>query len=300
METNIVTREEVVERSAELPAFPRIVSEIIATLDDPEANFKVLVDHIAHDTVIAARVLSLANVASGHSRRQSSVSDIYTATSMIGTGRVREMAIISSIGGFVDGVAAGGLSDAFWQHSVAVGVCSEELARHTALPGSAGAALIAGLLHDVGQLWLYRFNPEMFRMAWRDALSSATGIEAVEHEHFGADHSIIGAWLAEHWALPAGIVAAIQHHHCPDDALMEPLVPLVHVAEVLSNALDLTERDENRVTSLSPAACRRLGLAIDTDIQSLFGRMEARSRHANALFQRASQIQPASCSHTEQ
>jgi hypothetical protein len=58
----------------------------------------------------------------------------------------------------------------------------------------------------------------------------------------------------------------------------------VHVAEVLANALDLTGREENRVTSLSSAACNALGLTWDESTRALFGRMEARSRHANALF----------------
>jgi HD-like signal output (HDOD) protein len=163
-------------------------------------------------------------------------------------------------------------------------VCSEELALHTAAPASASAALIAGLLHDVGQLWLYRFKADSFSQAWPHALANGIGIEQAERERFGVDHSVIGAWLAEHWTLPANIVTAIRCHHAPEQALGEPLVPVVHVAEVVSNALDLTGREENHVTSISSAACSALGLTWDESARVLFGRMEARSRHANALF----------------
>jgi hypothetical protein len=62
-------------------------------------------------------------------------------------------------------------------------------------------------------------------------------------------------------------------------------VPCIHVAEVLSNAHNLTSRGENRVTSISSAACRTLGLIWDESLRPLFGRMEARSSHANAFFQ---------------
>ena len=94
----------------------------------------------------------------------------------------------------------------------------------------------------------------------------------------------MGAWLAEHWELPPGIVAAIRGHHAPDAALDSTLVPLVHVAEVLCNALDLGNRAENRVTYISSAACKQLELVWDENIRSLFGRIEARSRHANTFF----------------
>ena len=233
---------------------------------------------------MTARVLSAANTASARTRGRAEVTDIYTATSLIGLSRVREITLISSLGTFVNGMAVEAMPTTFWQHCVAVGVCCEELAQYITQPVSSDTALIAGLLHDIGQLWLYSFQPLAYRHCWQQALSQSIGIEAVEREHFGIDHATIGAWLAEHWALPASIAAAIGAHHAPDAALAITLVPVVHVAEVLSNALDLTGRDENRVTTLSSAACEQLGLVWDEGIHPLLGHMEARSSHANTFF----------------
>ena len=285
MTTAPVTQELVIEKAAELPGFPRVITEIIATLDDPEANLNVLSQLIKLDPVIAARVLSLANTAASRTRHLADIRDIYTATSLIGMGRVRQMAMISSCADYFDKIAPANMTSMFWQHSVAVGICGEEIALHVDKPVSASTSLIAGLLHDVGQLWLYRFSPEAFRAAWSQALSHAGGIEEAEHEQFGADHSVIGAWLAEYWQLPPSIVAAIRFHHACDAALDQPIVPVIHVAEVLSNALDLTGRKENHVNHISAAACRSLGITWNDDIRTLFGRIDARSRHANAFFQ---------------
>jgi len=279
-----LTRDEVIGHSQSLPSFPRFVTDILAALDDPDGSLAVLAECVIRDPVITARVLSAANVASARTRGRAEVADIYTATSLIGMSRVREITLISSLGTFVNGIAVDGMPSTFWQHCVAVGVCCEEVAQYITLPVSSDAALIAGLLHDMGQLWLYSFNPEGYRACWQQALNQAVGIDHVERDHFGVDHATIGAWLAEHWALPGSIVAAIGGHHAPDTALDIALVPLVHVAEVLSNALDLGGRDENRVTQLSSAACQQLGLVWDAEIQPLFGRIEARSRHANAFF----------------
>lgn len=284
MTTHTITRDEVVDRSKALPGFPLVISRILGTLNDSKANMSVLVGYIEHDPAIAARILSLANVAATRTHFISNIRDIYTATSLIGMSQVRKIVLTSSIAGFIGKIPPNKIPPAFWQHSVAASVCGEELAHHTLSTELAEAALTAGLLHDIGQLWLYSFKTEPFREVWSRALTQNIGIEDAESECFGVDHATIGAWLAEYWSLPAGIRAAIRHHHTLDSGLAEPLVPLVHVAEVLSNALELADCDKNRVTTISTRACRALSLPWNADARQLFGRIEARSRHANVLF----------------
>lgn len=283
MSTITIQRADIIARADELPAFPRIVVEILATLDDPDSSLELLTGHIKHDPVITARVLAMANSAASMTRRLSMVRDVFTATSLIGLGRVRETALTTRLGHYI--AELGGADAAgFWRHSVAVGVCSEELAHHVGLRTPGDMALVAGLLHDIGQLWLARFRTDDYRATWDDVQSHAYGIVHAEREHFGIDHAEIGAWLAEHWGLPGPIVSAIRHHHDAGNDEPELLVPLLHVAEVLSNALDLGGRAENRVTSISSTACARLGLTWGASVRDMFGRIEARSAHANQIF----------------
>ena len=284
MASTVLTRESVIARSDVLPSFPRIVSEILDAVDDPELSIQVLSHCVNLDPVITARVLSVANMASVRGRRDEDVNDAFTAISLIGMRRVREIALVSSVGNFVDASGASSVPGSFWAHCVAVGVSCEELVIHVDEPISSDAALTAGLLHDIGQLWLCGYNPQVFRQALHTAHTCRVGVDVVERDAFGVDHCTIGAWLAEHWGLPAGIVAAIRHHHDPDLGPKDALVAVVHVAEVMSNALDLAGRAENHVTAISGQACDRLGLVWDDSIHALFGRIEARSRHASHFF----------------
>ena len=87
-----------------------------------------------------------------------------------------------------------------------------------------------------------------------------------------------------------GIVKAITHHHRPDAALDEPLVAVVHMSEVLGNALDLAGRLQSRVNWISADCCAKSGIDWGPDSQSLFGRIESRSRHAFGLHESASQV----------
>lgn len=279
-----LTREEVIRHSRSLPSFPRLITQILATLDDPDGNLSTLVRCINLDPLISARILSVANSAAVRGRRDSEISDIATATSLIGMSRVRHITLISSLSTFVAGNSTVRIPASFWQHSVAVGVSCEELALNNETSVPPATALVAGLLHDIGQLWLHHFKPAEFAACRQQAKARMLGIEAIEREFFGIDHGTLGSWLAEYWALPGCVVEAIHHHHTPDLALATPLVPLVHIAEVLSNALDLSAGSENRVTHLSHKACELLGLVWNTDSRLLFGRIEARASHANAFF----------------
>lgn len=276
-----VTREAVLAQRDALPAFPRVIEKILETLDDPDANINLMVGHVSHDPVLSARVFSLANAAASNTRRDAKIRDLYTATSLIGLQRLREAVIMTSLIGFLRGELPAGLSPGFWQHSAATGISAQQVAAHTHLPGD--PALIAGLLHDIGQLWLYRFEPEAFMVAWGAAADRKAGIVDAEREIFAVDHAQVGAWLAESWGLPPPICKAIQHHHAPDLALDEPLVAVVHVAEVLSNALDLGGSNP-RVTGLSDAACDQLGLRWDDSVEPLFGRIEGAGRYVASYF----------------
>ncbi len=276
-------REDVLKRSDELPSFPRVVHEILATVDDPDANLKVLTSFIQQDPVISARVISLSNVAAARRGANGAISSVYAATSMIGMSRVRSLVLAFSVMDFMKGI---GLEPdhAFWEHSVVVGVCAEELARYCNQRVSSAEALIAGLLHDVGQLWLIRFERQACGAAWMSALQRKLAVDRAECERFGAGHPEIGAWLAENWHLPASVIRAIRGHHSPDAGAMDSLTAVVHVAEVLSNGLDLAQREENRVTDISAAACTHLGIAWGREIRTLFGRLDGRARHAAEFF----------------
>jgi putative nucleotidyltransferase with HDIG domain len=285
-----VTHDLVRRLSLSLPSFPRVLKDILDTLDDPDANFHVLTRAISLDPLIGARVLWVANTAAVRGRRESAVTDIATATSLAGVTRVRHIAIISSLSTFAAGVRHK-LPTAFWPHSVSAGVCCEELAQQVDVPVSSSSALVAGLLHDIGQLWLSHFDVDRLASCWQDAQARNLPIEAAEVECFSVSHANIGAWMADMWGLPDDIVAAIAGHHHPSavnigasSPAKQHLVDLIHIGEVLANALDLAGRSHNRVHNLSGPACERLGLAWHDGSHLLFGRVEARSRHANSVF----------------
>jgi len=275
----VLSEAEISNRAISLPAFPKIVNEIIQTLDDDNATLSALARHIEADPVITARVVSAANSAALGGRGPGALRNVHAAISLIGLARVRTIAVAVSLAEFA---RLSQMSSYFWEHSVAVAITAQELGRFTHV--SPDYALIAGLLHDIGQLWMARFYPLEFQMVRSAANVGTESIIEIEKHYFGLDHSQVGGILAREWHLPASVSAAIAHHHAPEPAMGERLVPLIHVAEIFSNALDLTSRQDNQVSSLSEAACAAIGFDWEQDLNSLFGKIEARTEHACRVF----------------
>jgi putative nucleotidyltransferase with HDIG domain len=274
-----LTETEINERAIKLPAFPRVVNDILETLEDENATLGALVHFVERDPVITARIVSIANSASMGGRHGGQLRDVHTAVSRIGLARVKEIALNVSMAEFA---RRSQVSSSYWKHSVAVAVSAQELARFAHV--SADYALVAGLLHDIGQLWTARFYPLEFQMVRSTVNCSERTIVDVEHQYFGMDHCEIGGILANLWGLPATVVSAVRHHHDPSQVLAEKLADLTHVAEVVCNALDLTGSEGNQVAGLSEAACLAIGFDWAQDMNSLFGKIEARTAHTCEVF----------------
>jgi HD-like signal output (HDOD) protein len=274
-----INQQRVLDTRDELPAFPIVVLQILKTLDDPEASLNLLSRQVETDAVIAARVLSLCNRA-GTAHGRSPVSDVFTALSLVGMARVRELAVTMKLASFMHDFAPAAVQEYYWSHSLACAVCGVEVAHYTPADVSVDESLIACLLLEVGQLWLQRFEPEGLQAAMQAAEARNVEIDVTERELFGVDHATIGGWLAQSWGLSARICKAIASHHAPARGLPEPLVALVHVSEVLNHALNLSHARSSHVREISEDCCALLGMDWGDDCHSLFGRIEARSRHA--------------------
>lgn len=274
-----LSEHEIIERATLLPAFPSVVNDILQTLDDDNATIGAMIHLVERDPVITARVLSIANAAVMAGRTQRDLRDMQVAVSLIGLSKLREIVLGVSLAEFS---RESRMSNYFWQHSVAVGVSAQELARMAHF--SVDYALVGGLLHDIGQLWMARFYPLEFQMV-RMAMSAGEPISILEAEqrYFGIDHCAIGRVLATAWRLPPSVIAAIQHHHDAHPPA-DKLVAATHVGEAIANALDLARHDEARVLELSESACDLLGLDWQDDLNYLFGKIEARVRYLCRTF----------------
>ncbi len=269
---------EVIGRLQALPAFPAVVTRILETLDDDHAALAVLEQHLQSDPVISARILAAANRLVRHSGREP-VGDIHTAVSYLGLNQVHDIVMSTSL---LDFVRNSHCTSVFWERSLAVGLCAQELA--PLVGENPGRALVAGLLHEVGVLWLNVCHPREYRQVLIEQQLRDGDIVDAERALLGLTHPEIGRLLAEHWGLPADIVQAIASCHAPAPGPLAPLTGITHLAALICSGLDLPFQPGNEVRHVSSDALRALGPDWEEKMPELLGRVEVRFAQSRTLL----------------
>jgi putative nucleotidyltransferase with HDIG domain len=100
----------------------------------------------------------------------------------------------------------------FWIHSISVGNLSLMLAKECEFL-LVDDIFTAGLLHDLGKVFLDGFMHEEFESIITKAEEEKTSFFEAEHLLYDVDHTMVGEWMARTWQLPLHVIAGIKHHH---------------------------------------------------------------------------------------
>ena len=140
---------------------------------------------------------------------------------------------------------------------------------------------LAGLLHDLGRLVLYRRVPFSMAQALQEAARRGVGVHEAEREVLGFDHASVGYQILKEWRIPPSLAEAVRFHHNPgaSEAPYEPAV--LHVADLLalgcrfgsSGSFVVPElREEARdLLDLSPNALDPLILQAERQVREISG-----------------------------
>jgi HD-like signal output (HDOD) protein len=86
----------------------------------------------------------------------------------------------------------------------------------------------------------------------------------VEQEVLGFDHAKLGAMLLKKWKLPEEIVTAVYYHHMPSISSGDIVNSgIIHIADIISHALQYGSSGEKFVPTLNEKAWNALGLDVD-------------------------------------
>ena len=99
-----------------------------------------------------------------------------------------------------------------WKHSLGTAVYAA-LVAEKANPGLAGEAFVAGLLHDIGRIFLHSYVNRDYVRVCRHMEELRECVVDSERAVLGTDHAYIGRWIAQKWRLPESMLNAISMHH---------------------------------------------------------------------------------------
>ncbi len=259
-----MSKEQILKAAKALPTVPQAISRLYSLLQDPESCAADFEEVIKPDPALSVNLLRLANSASFGIPRQ--VSSVHDAITLLGLRRVFEVATSASFLQIIPKRLAGYEieAQAFWQHSAAVAVLSEQLNQDLKL-GPADMIFTTGLLHDIGKLVICTFLAESETELKEKIHSDTLSIVEIERKILDTDHAEIGALLGEEWNLPQETLWAARWHHSPSDAPGEvnhTLIDLIHLADGLAHMLGHGADIGELAREIDPQASERLGMTV--------------------------------------
>jgi HD-like signal output (HDOD) protein len=251
--------ERLVDGAAWMPSLPRIYTQLTQVLDNPRASTAQIADIIGGDPSLTARLLRLVN--SAFYCFPSKVENIADAVWLVGTEQIRDLALATSVLRVFGGISSNLVDmESFWVHSIATGVTARLLATHRR-ETNGERFFVAGVLHDIGRLLMYRTLPFDARKALLRARRTAEPLLDAERETFGFDHAAAGGALLRAWDLPPSLTEIVQCHHAPGEARQYPVeVAVVHLSDVIVTAMGMGHSGDEAVPRLAPEAWQRIGV----------------------------------------
>ncbi|GFE60140.1 HDOD domain-containing protein [Geobacter sp. AOG2] len=213
----------------DLPVFHPIALKLVHLLSDQNFTIDELASTANDDQALAGQILNMANSSSYIGRVK--VETIKDALIRLGAHHVSNLAMAASQAALHSShnSTVNAIMRELWLHSHGCAVGCRWVAMNTGHRALAEQAYLAGLLHDVGKLYLVK--------ALERITNAGVAQAALERdlllEIFAELHVEQGTRLMEHWSMPSVYRAAVDKHSCerfdPDDMVLV-IVRLVNMA----------------------------------------------------------------------
>lgn len=228
------TMETIVDRIDTLPMLPAMVNRVMEVIYDPESSPQDLSQVIQQDQALTATILKFANSAFfGFSRK---VGTIKHAVTVLGFAEIQNLVLGQAVCNTFKTMNAFERFDLnrFWEHSFVCGLAA------TIIGGRQNRVnkdyFVAGLIHDVGKLVLFLFQPEVYIQIIERTGAYPNHLTMLEKEAFGFSHDDVGMKLVEKWLFPDNLVAAVGYHHDPLASGKQVMFStVIHMADILTH-----------------------------------------------------------------
>lgn len=278
-----ISPRELVSGAIEIASLPEIFLKINEMIDSPRHSAADIGRVIGHDAPLSARLLKIAN--SVFYGFPSQIDTISRAITVIGSRELRELilatCVIRNFKGLPNDLVT---MDDFWRHSVCCGLVARSLAAHRG-EQFVERFFVAGLLHDIGSLLVYRKLPELAREALLRAKHNNVPLYQAEQDVMGFDHAAVGAEILRKWKLPEHLQEATEFHHSPGRAQRFPSdTALVHIADVVADALRFGSSGDPHAPPMDPQAWPMAALSDDI-VSTVISDVEQQFNGVIELFQ---------------
>jgi len=218
-----------------LPPLPIVASKVLSMAENPDLNIREICRVLSDDPALAARVLAISR--SAHYGQRNLPKTLQAAIQVVGLHALRYILLAAATQSLFS--ANHPISAKLWSHSLAVALGSRILADRVDYP-DVDQAILAGLLHDVGEMILFHGDPVGFERLLNEVHDQKLSLVEKEKEAYAFDHAFIGLTLFDSWNIDSEIGQAIfKHHESAEASTAEDLASILRVADYLSFKTEL-------------------------------------------------------------
>jgi len=235
---------EIIKDIHQLPTLPAIYSRLNKMIANPKSTARSISQIIEEDQALTTKILRIIN--SAFYSFPQKVSSISHAVVILGFSEIKNIALAASV---IDLFQNGGDTycfkhEAFWEHSLAVAVCSRIIAKKVGVKKikDSEEAFTSGLIHDIGKLIEDQFMHNEFIEVMKMCNEEDVPLIKAEKKIIGVTHQEVGKFLAEKWKLPANLVEIIGGHNTPDlesSGDKSYILSVIHLANIIVHVLEI-------------------------------------------------------------
>ncbi len=244
-----------------LVSLPSVGVRVNEMVNNPSSSATDIGKVISQDPALTARLLRIANSPTYGLSTQ--VDTVSRAVAVIGIKRIRDLVLATSTITAFDKIPNELVTmENFWRHSLYCGLAAHLLAEQRRSK-NAETLFIAGLLHDIGQLVIFRKLPQEAKQALLLSIEGPDelALHKSERQIMGFDHAQVGAELLRHWHFPELLIECVEFHHAPELAQKYPVeTAIVHIANSIATLAEIDSVTEEDAVQTKPAAWRVTGL----------------------------------------
>jgi HD-like signal output (HDOD) protein len=236
---------------ARLPVFNLTAARIQQEIGEEEPDLRQIENLIVSDQALTAELLRFSN--SSFYKGLTQVATVRNAIVRLGVNEVSNIVMTAthesqfrSKDPFLQSVMR-----KLWRHALGTAVAAHWLCRHCGMHGIAHEAFFAGLLHDVGKLFILTVIDDLMHSGRRTINpSTALLMEAMDHLHTGHGYT-----LMQHWNLPEKYAEVARNHHAETPDAENYLALIVQLANKTCNKMGIGVRqDFGTVLTATPEA----------------------------------------------
>ena len=244
------------ESTINVPVFHTVALRLQQVLSRQDFSFDEVNKLITADPGLASQVLKVSN--SSFYSGLTKVSTIHDAIVRLGATSVANIAMLATQQDIYQSKDAklNVIMSTLWQHALCCAISAKWLATKTNLAALAEEAFLAGLLHDIGKLFLLKVMEEIFK----EGKSTGEISPALLAEVINSMHVEHGFHLMQKWSMPEAYSNVVRDHHIDQWDQGNLLLSMVRLVDQACNKLGVGMRPEPDLVLFASAEAHVLGV----------------------------------------